>query len=127
VVVLSAIQEQYGKQHPDWISTTVYTLKEMKMPPYLGLPQDQVQAFNKVINVLYPPSSQVKPPGQLASNALNATNPFFLKQQSPEDAQQIMELITNYLTFRYMPTAHLMAFMVLKAITLKKEDLDLVF
>jgi hypothetical protein len=38
-----------------------------------------------------------------------------------------MEMITNYLTFKYVPTQHLMAFMVLKACTLKKEDLELVF
>ena len=38
-----------------------------------------------------------------------------------------MEMITNYLTFKYVPTHNLMAFMVLKACTLKKGDLDLVF
>ena len=59
--------------------------------------------------------------------AMVANNPFFLKQTSQEEAQQIIEMITNYLTFKYMPTQHLMAFMVLKACTLSKDDLDLVF
>jgi hypothetical protein len=59
--------------------------------------------------------------------AMVANNPFFLKQSTPEETQQIMEMITNYMTFRYMPTQQLMAFMVLKACTLSKDDLELVF
>ena len=46
---------------------------------------------------------------------------------SLEDQAQIMELITNYQTMRYVPPIHIMGFMVLKACSLKKEDLDLVF
>jgi hypothetical protein len=59
--------------------------------------------------------------------AIVASNPFFLKQSTHEEVVQIMEMITNYLTFKYVPTQNLMAFMVLKACTLKKGDLDLVF
>ena len=63
----------------------------------------------------------------MSSMAIVATNPFFLKQSTHEEVQQIMEMITNYQTFKYVPTQNLMAFMVLKACTLKKVDLDLVF
>ena len=59
--------------------------------------------------------------------AIVANNPFFLKQSTHEEVVQIMEMITNYLTFKYVPTQNLMAFMVLKACTLKKAYLDLVF
>ena len=32
VVVLSAINTEYTKQNPDWVSNQVYSLKEMKIP-----------------------------------------------------------------------------------------------
>ena len=98
----------------------------MRIPPYFGLAKEQADVFNKIINIIYPPAHQQKPV-PLSSQAMVANNPFFLKQSTPQETQEIMEMITNYLTFKYMPTQHLMAFMVLKACTLKKGDLDLVF
>ena len=53
MVVLSAIQAEYGKKNPDWESARVYSLKEMKIPQHLGLPKDQVETFNKIINIMY--------------------------------------------------------------------------
>ena len=53
VVVLSAIHAEYTKKNPDWESTTVYSLKEMRIPQNLGLPKDQVETFNKIINIMY--------------------------------------------------------------------------
>jgi len=59
--------------------------------------------------------------------AMVNNNPFFLVQKSSEETQQLLDMITNYQTFKYVPTQHLMALMVLKACTLKSDDLDLVF
>jgi hypothetical protein len=45
----------------------------------------------------------------------------------PEDNTPVSELISPYLTIRFQPVPHLMALMVLKAASLKKDELDFVF
>jgi hypothetical protein len=54
----------------------------MKIPPQLGLAKDQIEVFNKIIAIIYPPANQQKPPPPLSSYALVANNPFFLKSST---------------------------------------------
>ena len=52
-VVQKTIDDEYEK-NKEWTSTTVYALKDVRVPPTLGLEHDQVANFNKVINHVYP-------------------------------------------------------------------------
>lgn len=69
IVITSAINHEYGRQNPDWISTRIYKLSEVKVPPQLSLTQEQVQHFNKIISIIYPPNTIPKPPPPLTSVA----------------------------------------------------------
>ena len=48
-------------------------------------------------------------------------------QQNADTTNSIKPMIVNCQTLKYEPLPHLMALLVLKANTLKEEDLDLVF
>ena len=57
IVVMNAIQEEYSKENPNWISNKIYKLSEVKIPPSLSMEQAQVQYFQKLINIIYPPNT----------------------------------------------------------------------
>ena len=95
------------------------------MPPTLDLAVDQIQLFNKIVNVIHPLSQQQKPPIALTLK-ITFINSLFITG-SDDGVINTTELVRNYQTLKYMPVPHLMCFLVLKAATLKKEDLDLVF